>query len=77
MSVIAPGGYGHLVSDQFYPDYLLPVVGQMQVADARFAQLREKVLLDCCRNTARAYWGDLDDVLWWARQRGKDVLALS
>jgi site-specific recombinase XerD len=62
---------------QYYPEYLLPVVGQMPVADARFAQLREKILLAYGRNTARAYWGDLDDVFWWARQRSKDILSLS
>ncbi len=28
-------------------------------------------------NTARAYWGDLDDLLLWALERDKDVLQLT
>lgn len=30
-----------------------------------------------CYNSARAYWGDLDDLYRWAEDRTKDVLALT
>jgi len=65
------------VGTEYYPDHVLPLVGELEVTDRRFAELRERVLLDYGHNTARAYWGDLDDAFWWARQRGKDVLALT
>lgn len=42
----------------------------------RFCDLREEMLGGYCYNTARAYWGDLDDVYLWAEERGKDVLSL-
>ena len=58
------------------PENLLPVAGAGEAPDSRFAELRERVLLDYGRNTARAYWGDLDDAFWWARRGGKDVLRL-
>jgi site-specific recombinase XerD len=65
------------VAAEYYPDHLLPLVGELKVVDVRFAEVRERVLLDYGRNTARAYWGDLDDVFWWAKQRDKDVLELT
>lgn len=43
----------------------------------RFAELREDWLLNFGYNTARAYWADLDDILRWAVERGKDPLKLS
>lgn len=43
----------------------------------RFFTLREELLVDYCHNTARAYWGDLQDWFEWAVERGKDVLALT
>lgn len=61
----------------FYPDHLLPVISARQVDYARFAEIRESVLLNYGYNTARAYWGDLDDVYGWAQAREKDVLELS
>jgi site-specific recombinase XerD len=64
------------VTDEFYPDHLLPVISARQVDYGRFAEIRESVLLDYGQNTARAYWGDLDDVFWWAQAREKDVLEL-
>lgn len=42
-----------------------------------FAQIREDICIDYSYNTARAYWGDLDDIFRWAIERGKDVLALT
>jgi site-specific recombinase XerD len=65
------------VTDEFYPDHLLPVISARQVDYGRFAEIRESVLLNYGQNTARAYWGDLDDVFWWAQAREKDVLELS
>jgi len=43
----------------------------------RFFDLREDLLLDYGYNTARAYWGDLQDWFEWAVERHKDVLNLS
>lgn len=65
------------MTDEFYPDHLLPVISARQVDYGRFAEIRESVLLNYGQNTARAYWGDLDDVFWWAQAREKDVLELS
>ena len=65
------------MTDDFYPDHLLPVISARQVNYGRFAEIRESVLLNYGRNTARAYWGDLDDVFFWAQAREKDVLNLS
>jgi site-specific recombinase XerD len=65
------------VTDGFYPDHLLPVISARHVDYGRFAEIRESVLLNYGRNTARAYWGDLDDVFFWAQTREKDVLNLS
>ncbi len=48
----------------------------MPERDRRFAELREEYLLNYGRNTARAYWVDLDDLLIWA-ERDKDVLRLT
>jgi len=42
----------------------------------RFFDLREDLLLDYGYNTARAYWGDLQDWFEWAIEREKDVLNL-
>ncbi|MCW2625419.1 site-specific integrase [Mycobacterium sp.] len=65
------------MTDDFYPDHLLPVISARQVDYGRFAEIRESVLLNYGQNTARAYWGDLDDVFWWAKAREKDALELS
>lgn len=42
---------------QYFPENLLPVAGAGEAPDARFAELRERVLLDDGRNTARALLG--------------------
>ncbi|MBE1551820.1 site-specific recombinase XerD [Mycobacterium sp. OAS707] len=65
------------MTGEFYPDHLLPVISARRVDYGRFAEIRESVLLNHGYNTARAYWGDLDDVYWWAHAREKDVLDLS
>jgi site-specific recombinase XerD len=81
MSVIALGrpsiGTVGVVSDEFYPENLMPIVAELEVRYQRFSELREEVLLDYGYNTARAYWSDLDDVCIWAMERDKDVLNLT
>ena len=61
----------------YYPDYLLPIIRELEIRYERFGELREQVLLPHGYNTARAYWGDLDHVFMWAEERDKDVLALT
>ncbi|MBB3632953.1 MULTISPECIES: site-specific integrase [unclassified Mycolicibacterium] len=61
-----------------YPENLLPLIREeLPASYAAFAELREQVLLEYRYPTARAYWGDLDDIYRWAIERDKDVLALS
>src|SRR3954454_22514948 len=60
-----------------YPDLLLPLAGAQADQHRRFSELREEMLVDYGYNTARAYWGDLDDLYRWAVERGKDVLMLT
>ena len=60
-----------------YPEHLLPIAGEMPETHARFAELREEYLLGYGYHTARAYWGDLQDLYLWAAERGKDVLSLT
>lgn len=43
----------------------------------RFFDLREDLLLDYGYNTARAYWGDIQDWFEWAVKQEKDVFAIS
>jgi hypothetical protein len=57
----------------FAPDYPADFVQSWQ----RFFDLREDLLLKFGYNTARAYWGDLQDWFEWAVERDKDVLALT
>lgn len=59
-----------------YPDYLLPIAGQLVPDDEGFAEARERMLLDYGPQTARAYRADLDDIYAWAVRRGFDVLHL-
>lgn len=60
-----------------YPESVMPIAGGHGERYDSFDALREELLLDYGYNTARAYWGDLDDWFRWADKRGKDVLALS
>lgn len=57
----------------FAPDYGDDIPESWQ----RFFDLREGLLLGYGYNTARAYWGDLQDWFEWAVERDKDVLALT
>lgn len=43
----------------------------------RFFDLREELLVGYGYNTARAYWGDLQDWFEWAVERDKDILNLT
>jgi site-specific recombinase XerD len=60
-----------------YPEHLLPIAGQLPETYTRFADLREEYLLGYGYHTARAYWGDLQELYLWAAERGKDVLNLT
>ena len=70
-----------------YPEHLMPIAGSLHQGPPNssplatrydlFSALREEVLVDYCYNTARAYWGDLEDLFWWAESRGKDIHRLS
>lgn len=64
-----------------YPDYLMEFppehTGAMEERWQEFYDLREQILLNYSRNTARAYYADLQDIFEWAVARGKDVLALT
>lgn len=64
-------------AEGFYPDYLMPFARDLEVKYRRFSEAREQALLDLGFNTARAYWGDLEDIYLWAVERDKDVLDLS
>ena len=63
------------------PDYLMdfpPDLPPEQVRRwQRFFDLREDILLDYGYQTARAYWGDLQDIFEWAVERDKDILTLT
>ena len=58
---------------EFAPEYPEEIPENWQ----RFFDLREELLLGYGYNTARAYWGDLQDWFEWAVARDKDVLALT
>lgn len=64
-----------------YPDYLMEFppehTGAMEERWQEFYDLREQILLNYSRNTARAYYADLQDIFEWAVARDKDVLALT
>lgn len=59
-----------------YPENLMPIAGQL-VRDEAFSDARQDFLIGYRKNTARAYWSDLDDIWMWATERGKDALALT
>ena len=61
----------------YYPDADMPFARSIPETYQRFAQIREDICLDYGYNTARAYWADLDDLFYWATERGKDPLNLS
>lgn len=72
--------YGVGVSER-YPEHLMdfaPDYGEdIPAAWQCFFDLREELLLGYGYNTARAYWGDLQDWFEWAVERDKDVLQLT
>lgn len=66
-----------MIDSPRYPEGGSPFRGEQPERHRRFAELREEFLLNYGYNTARAYWGDLDDLLLWALERDKDVLQLT
>jgi hypothetical protein len=50
-----------------YPQYLLPIAGREPVEVDEFDLLRERLLVNFTYNTARAYWGDLEDFRRWCQ----------
>lgn len=64
-------------TEPYYPDIDMPFARTVPELYERFAQIREDICLDYNYNTARAYWADLDDLLYWAIQRDKDPLHLT
>ena len=66
---------------QRYPDYLMDFRPDLSPEQARrwqrFFALREDILLDYGYQTARAYWGDVQDIFEWAVECDKDILALT
>jgi site-specific recombinase XerD len=69
------------VASERYPDVHMPFApaypAEIPGAWQRFFDVREDLLVDYTYNTARAYWGDLQDWFEWAVQRDKDVLSLT
>lgn len=60
-----------------YPEHLLPVIREMGGDADQFDLSRERFLLNFGRNTARAYWGDLEHWRDWCAQQGAGVDPLS
>ena len=60
-----------------YPENRSLFLAALPERHRRFAVLREEYLLGYCYNTARAYWGDLEDLFDWAEGEGLDILLLS
>lgn len=65
------------MSPQRYPENRSPIRAQLLERHRGFAELREEYLLGYCYNTARAYWGDLEDLFDWAESESLDVLGLT
>ena len=60
-----------------YPESEHPFHAGLAQRNQRFADQREEFLLGYGYNTARAYWGDLEDIKDWAEGRGFKVLELT
>jgi site-specific recombinase XerD len=65
-----------MVTDR-YPDNQMDFAEELPEEALEFADRRESLLLNYGYNTARAYYGDLQDWYEWAVARGKNVLDLS
>lgn len=65
------------MTSERYPDNQMMFAHPLDEQYRRFAEIREEICLDYTYNTARAYWGDLDDIFRWAVERGKAPLALT
>jgi len=62
------------VSEGYFPESESPLRAQLPVVNERFAEFREALLLEHPLATARAYWGDLEDFVYWCAAEGVDVL---
>ncbi|WP_345711244.1 site-specific integrase [Kineococcus glutinatus] len=68
---------------RYYPTDDAPFRGRLPDVQPDFAAAREDFLYHLADDkhraddTLRAYWTDLDDLLWWAEKRGKVVLRLT
>lgn len=63
-------GYAGCVQRPRFPEDQSPLRAELPERYPRFAELREDFLLVYCRNTARAYWGDLEHLNDWCMERG-------
>lgn len=59
-----------------YPEDHSPLRAELVERYQRFAELREDFLVGYGKNTARAYWGDLEHLNDWCMERDLDILAL-
>jgi hypothetical protein len=65
------------VEASYFPEDRSVFSRELAVRDRRFANVREAYLLDFAYNTARAYWGDLEQLFDWCEDRGFDIFALT
>lgn len=65
------------MNSERYPDNQMDYPSEVPAEWETFLDLREDLLLGYTYNTARAYWGDLEDWFWWAVERDKNVLDLT
>lgn len=63
--------------EAFYPKEASPFAAELPERKQRFEEAREAFLLDYGYNTARAYWGDLDDLYNWCQHRHFDIFSLT
>ena len=61
----------------YFPKHQSPFREELPARHRRFEEAREEFLLDYGYNTARAYWGDLEDLYDWCQHRGCDILQLT
>ena len=65
------------MAEAYFPKHQSPFQEELPQRDRRFEEAREEYLLGYGYNTARAYWGDLEDLYDWCEHRGFDILELT
>lgn len=65
------------MSQQRYPDNKMMFPVSIPEQWELFADLREELLLNYEYNTARAYWGDLQDCFEWTVKRELNIFKLN